>query len=70
MQSPRVLGGPCDYKTYKAHATITHIAKKEIHRVRDLPPFQRYEVKFIFSPDEAVDEPYVRIEGRGHTFRT
>ena len=63
MRSPRVLGGPCDYKTYKGHATITHIAKKEIHRVSE-PPYQSYEVKFIFSPDEGIDEPHGRIEGR------
>jgi len=67
MLAPRVLGGPCDYKTYKGHAAITHIAPKEIPGDRDLPPCQSYDVKFIFFPDEAIDEPHGRIEGREHT---
>jgi len=67
MRSPSVLGGPCDYKTYKGHATIVHIAKKEIHRAHNLPPYQSYEVKFIFFTDKDIDEPYGRIEGKEQT---
>jgi hypothetical protein len=65
----RVVGGPCEYKQYKGKATIVSIrkkgaSKKEGGSLERSPCHQRYEVKFSFSPDEQIEEPYAQVEGR------
>jgi hypothetical protein len=53
----KAIGGPCEYKQYKGKATIVSIREK--------PTFDHlYEVYFSFSPDEEIEESWVKVEGR------
>ncbi|MDH5767867.1 MAG: hypothetical protein OEZ31_02750 [Nitrospirota bacterium] len=52
----RVIGGPCEYTQYKGHAKIVSITKINEH--------ERYEVKFLFVPDQEIKESYAQTEGK------
>ena len=61
--SRRVVGGPCDYEAYKGQATIISIHRKELPDNYGGPAYEKYEVKFTFHPNEAIQERHGRIEG-------
>jgi len=56
-----VMGGNCVDKKYKGTATITGITAVE-HEGRQGQA--AFEVKFIFTPHEAINEPFAQVEGR------
>jgi hypothetical protein len=60
-ESPRVIGGPCQYKSYEGFAKITSITRTEAPgRHGD----ERYEVRFHFFPDQKIEETFVQTEGK------
>jgi hypothetical protein len=61
VSKERVVGGQCDYKRYEGHARVISITKivDSISYSRE-----RYEVKFVFIPDEEIKESFAQIEGR------
>jgi hypothetical protein len=54
------MGGPCEYNQYRGKARITS--------VKGLPdPNQgreKFEVKFVFLPEEDIKESFARVEGK------
>ena len=59
MTEPKT-GGPCEYKEYPGSARISSIRK-----IADLSGSREsYEVKFLFTPAERVEEPFAQVQGR------
>jgi len=56
-----LIGGQCEYKVYEGRAKIISIAKKS---ESDNYPYERYEVKFIFTPDHEIKEAYAQTKGK------
>ncbi len=56
VANERVIGGPCEYTQYKGHAKIVSITKINEH--------ERYEVKFLFIPDQEIRESFAQTEGK------
>ncbi len=56
-----LIGGQCEYKVYEGRAKIISITKKS---EPDNYPYERYEVKFLFTPDQEIKEAYVQTEGK------
>lgn len=56
----RFVGGRCEYKKYKGQAKISSLTKK----IEPDNLYEKYEVKFIFIPEEKINEPYAEVEGR------
>ena len=66
----RVLGGPCEYKSYRGVATITSVREtEEGPESRGGSPCQGYVVRFSFSPDEKIEESYGNVEGKEYTLK-
>ncbi len=61
---PRTGGGPCEYKTYSGTAKIISTRIKELPKGTPGPSHESYEVKFLFFPDERIDEAYAQVEGK------
>ena len=61
VEGNRLVGGQCEYKQYKGHAKIISITEKS---EPDSYSHKRYEVKFLFIPDQEIKEPYAQMEGR------
>jgi hypothetical protein len=60
-ETPRVVGGPCQYKSYEGLAKITSMKRTEVPgRQAD----ERYEVRFHFFPDQKIEETFVQTEGK------
>ncbi len=59
MKGP-VVGGPCEYKEYPGSARIMSITK----RADSAGPQERYEVKFVFTPEGRIEEPFAQVEGQ------
>lgn len=57
----RLVGGQCEYKEYEGRAEIISITKKS---EPDSYPYERYEVKFLFTPDQEIKEAYAQTEGK------
>jgi hypothetical protein len=55
------IGGQCEYKVYEGHAKIISITKKS---GADNYPYERYEVKFVFTPNKGIKEAYAQTEGK------
>jgi hypothetical protein len=54
------MGGPCEYNHYQGKARITSIKElPEPNQGRE-----KFEVKFIFLPEEEIKESFARVEGR------
>jgi len=65
MRTQRVVGGLCEYKSYRGIATITSVCKaEETPGFSSGSSYQGYLVEFSFVPDEVVQESYVNGEGR------
>jgi hypothetical protein len=60
-ETPRVIGGPCQYKSYKGLAKITSITRTE---APDRHADERYEVRFHFFPDQKIEETFIHIEDK------
>lgn len=65
-------GGQCDYKRYEGRAKIISMDKATDSPIRSS---EKYEVKFIFTPDQEIKEPFAKTEGMeflllvGNTYR-
>lgn len=54
------MGGPCEYNQYRGKARIASVTRMaEQHQGRE-----KFEVKFIFLPEEEIKESFARVEGR------
>ena len=54
------MGGPCEYNQYRGKArivSVTRMAEQQQGR-------EKFEVKFIFLPEEEIKESFARVEGR------
>jgi hypothetical protein len=60
-EEEHLIGGQCEYKVYEGSAKIISIAKKS---GPDNYPYERYEVKFTFTPDQEIKEAYAQTEGK------
>lgn len=70
MRTQRVVGGPCEYKSYRGIATITSVREtKENPESRGGPPYQGYVVRFSFFSDEKIEESYGNVEGKQYTLK-
>ena len=56
-----LVGGPCDYRKYKGHAKIESITLKKQQKNYT---HEVYEVKYSFIPDQIIEEPFARPEGK------
>jgi hypothetical protein len=56
-----LIGGQCEYKVYEGRAKIISITKKS---EPDSYPYERDEVKFLFTPDQEIKEAYAQTEGK------
>lgn len=61
VSKERLVGGQCEYKQYEGHAKIISITKIA-DSISYLP--ERYEVKFIFTPEREIKESFAQTEGR------
>ncbi len=70
MGTHRVVGGRCEYKSYKGVATITSISvEAETPGSSGGAPYRGYDVQFLFVPDETIHESFVTVEGKGQALR-
>ena len=63
---PRMVGGPCQYKSYPGRAEIISIRKVEPGSVQGAPPYDPFEVKFSFRSDGKIEESHTQVEGKEH----
>jgi hypothetical protein len=54
-------GGPCAYKKYRGRAKIISIKPKHENSGYS---HEIFEVKFAFTPDRKVDEPFAQTDGK------
>ncbi len=57
----RIVGGDCQYKQYQGRAEVVSITP--IGRPAGYSS-DRYEVRFRFTPDQKIEEPFAQTEGR------
>ncbi|MBW2543982.1 MAG: hypothetical protein JRD43_00640 [Deltaproteobacteria bacterium] len=70
MRTQRVVGGPCEYKSYRGIATITSVRETEENQEsRGGPSCQDYVVRFSFSSDEKIEESYGNVEGKEYALK-
>lgn len=60
-QDSRLVGGPCQYKSYPGQATILSITESQIV---DPDKIKRFDVKFSFAPQEKIEENFARVQGK------
>ena len=63
---PRMVGGPCQYKSYPGRAEIISIRMVEPGPVQGAPPYDPFEVKFSFRSDGKIEESHAQVEGKEH----
>ncbi|HOW56603.1 MAG TPA: hypothetical protein PKZ12_01270 [Smithellaceae bacterium] len=60
-QEKKLVGGPCQYKSYPGQATIISIQRStSIEHARN----KGFEVKFSFTPKNKIAEGFVQTEGK------
>jgi hypothetical protein len=64
--SKQLVGGPCQYKEYPGRAVIISVKKMDTLDRPNATTANAYEVKFSFTPDEEIEEDWVRVEGKEH----
>lgn len=64
-----VVGGPCEYKQYKGKAVIISITPKALPDYYTGPPYESYEVRYHFEPEEEIMEAYGKVQGREYVLR-
>lgn len=60
----KVLGGPCEYQTYRGKAKIVSINAVQKHLGKNTTAHRRQEVRFVFLPDEEIGQSWVQVEGK------
>jgi len=60
-QEGRLVGGPCQYKSYPGQAKILAIASSQ---AGDPDQVRRLNVKFSFTPQDKIEESFARVEGK------
>jgi len=61
LGAEHIVGGECQYKQYQGCAQIVSITP--IDRPAGYSS-NRYEVKFRFTPNQKIEEPFAQAEGR------
>ena len=70
IKANKIVGGRCEYKAYRGTATITCIREvQESSGSSGGPPYRGYVVKFLFVPDEMIQESYAAVEGKEQTLK-
>jgi hypothetical protein len=54
-------GGPCEYHRYEGRTEITSVRKIADPQKQ---AGEKYEVRFKFTPNQEIKEPFVQVEGR------
>ncbi len=68
IKTGKIVGGRCEYKAYRGTATITCVREaQESPGSSGGPPYRGYVVKFLFVPDEMIQESYAAVEGKEQT---
>ena len=62
--SKRIVGGQCEYREYTGKATVVSVRPRELQDRDPRPDYDQYEVRFIFHPDETIQERHGQVEGR------
>jgi hypothetical protein len=62
-------GGPCEYKIYEGTAHIISVRKKETPKGYGGPSYESYEVMFVFSTDEEIQELHGKTEGKKYSMQ-
>jgi hypothetical protein len=62
----RVVGGPCNYKTYPGTAQVVSIEKAYVISQDGKKNADGYDVHFVFHPQITPEQPYARVEGKTH----
>jgi hypothetical protein len=57
----RLVGGPCQYKSYPGQATIVSIVPYQEGKTDNI---ERYEVRFSFTPRQKIEDGFARVEGK------
>jgi len=60
-QDRRLVGGPCQYKSYPGRATILSITES---KAAESDTIKRFDVKFSFAPQGQIEESFARTEGK------
>ena len=63
----RVVGGPCNYKSYAGTAEVIRIEKAYPKSQDGKKNTDGYDVHFVFHPETALQEKYARVEEKSHT---
>jgi hypothetical protein len=63
-KAPLKVGGECKYESYPGQARIVSIKKREADAEARGKDGQLYEVRFSFQPDRAINQEWVKVEGR------
>jgi len=63
MKGP-ITGGPCEYKEYPGSAKIMSITKG----TDSAGSQERYDVRFAFTPEGRIEEPFAQVEGKEFPF--
>jgi hypothetical protein len=61
---PKMSGGPCEYKTYTGYAEIISIRLEKLTKGASGPPYESHKVKFLFFPNQPVEEAYAQVDGK------
>jgi len=66
MDSPRIVGGPCEYKDYRGKAEIVSMQKMPQDKVpaQGAPSGELYEVMYRFIPETKIHEPFEAVHAR------
>ena len=64
-KTPKVVGGPCEYRVYKGHATILSIQKQAGRQAGSCgSAYECYHVRFSFQPGEKIEESFAQVGGK------
>jgi hypothetical protein len=64
--SPRVVGGPCEYKDYRGKAEIVSMQKLEegTGHLKEVQSTELYKIMYRFTPEIKIHEPFDQMESR------
>jgi len=60
-QESRLIGGPCQYKSYPGQATILSLTESQ---TVDPDKIKRFDVKFSFAPQGKIEESFAGVQGK------
>jgi hypothetical protein len=65
VSSPPKMGGEHrKHRTYTGRVEIITVRPKKLARGHPVPPYEIYEVRFLFFPDQRIKEPYAQVPGK------